>query len=93
MTTENMKEVELPIASLYDVAFDTLLELKDAVDKAYEKRGNVKIRGDYVEFFEVAYREKTPEEIESERKAKLDYEAGVRKNWETTAKAYGWKYE
>ena len=93
MTTENMKEVVTPIDSLCYVNFDTLWELKEAVDQAYEELGNVTISGNYVEFYEVAYREKTPEEIESERKAKLDYEAGVRKNWETTAKAYGWKYE
>ena len=80
-----MKEVELPIAPLYDVTFDTLWELKEAVDKAYKKLGNVEIRGNCVEFFEVAYLEKTPEEIESERKARED--------WERTAKAYGWKYE
>lgn len=93
MTTENMKEVERSIYPLYDVTFDTLWEFKKAVDAAYEELGNVKIRGNYVEFYEVAYQEKTPEEIESERRAELKYKAGVRKDWEATAKVYGWKYE
>jgi uncharacterized protein VirK/YbjX len=88
-----MKEVERSIYPLYDVTFDTLWEFKKAVDAAYEELGNVKIRGNYVEFYEVAYREKTPEEIESERRAELKYKAGVRKDWEATAKVYGWKYE
>jgi hypothetical protein len=88
-----MKEVELPITSLYDVSFDSLLELKEAVDKAYEKRGNVKIRGDYVEFFEISYREKTPEEIECEKLTAKYEKENARRNWEIVAKKYGWKYE
>lgn len=88
-----MKEVELPIAPLYDVTFDTLRELKEAVDAAYEELGNVKIRGDYVEFFEVAYREKTPEEIECEKLAEKRTRDTVRLQWESVAKSYGWKYD
>lgn len=92
MNTENMKQMVAPIESLYDIEFDTLLELKDAVNKVYEEIGNVEVVGD-IAMHSITYREKTPEEIESEREAKLKYEAGVRKNWEATAKAYGWKYE
>ena len=93
MTTENMKQVVTPIDSLYDVVFGTLWELKEAVDKAYEELGNVTISGDVVEFFEIVYREKTPEEIECEKlMAKYEKENASR-NWELVAKKYGWKYD
>ena len=85
-----MKEVELPIATLYDVTFDTLWELKEAVDKAYEELGNITISGDVVKFFGISYREKTPEEIQCE---KLMEKENARRNWEIVAKKYGWKYE
>ena len=92
MTTENMKQVVTPIDSLYDVEFDTLLELKNVVNRVYEEIGDVEIVGD-IAVHSITYREKTHEEIEEEYNSKVKYEAAVRKNWERTAKAYGWKYE
>jgi hypothetical protein len=53
----------------------------------------VKIRGDYVEFFEISYREKTPEEIECEKLTAKYEKENARRNWEIVAKKYGWKYE
>ena len=88
-----MKQVVAPIDSLYDVVFDTLLELKEAVDRAYEELGDVRISGDVVEFFKIVYREKNPEEIKYEALMAKYEEENARRNWEATAKAYGWKYE
>ena len=88
-----MKQVVTPIDSLYDVVFDTLLELKEAVDRAYEELGNVRISGDVVEFFGISYREKTPEEIQCEKLTEKYEKENARRNWEIVAKKYGWKYE
>ena len=93
MNTENMKRVVTPIDSLYDVVFGTLWELKEAVDKAYEELGNVAITGDVVEFLEISYREKTPEEIECEKLTTKYEKENARRNWEIVAKKYGWKYD
>ena len=94
MSTENMKSVITPIAGLYDIKYNTLGELKRAVDSAYNELGDVETRGVY-RLFEssVTYRESTPEEIEGERRAALRTIEYARKQWEATAKVYGWNYE